>query len=178
MAAIFAIMATPSSEPAATTDKGAIHYTPETYAAENSYGFLLRRLLGSLQRHLDRRLQPLDLTALQLGPLVLLSTHQGHTAAQLARCLNIDTGAMTRMLDRLEAKGHIARVRSQADRRVVLLELTASGKTLVETNAHLLIDVLNLHLEGFSAPELALFMQFMQRMLDNGARMDAEDARE
>jgi DNA-binding MarR family transcriptional regulator len=154
------------------TDAPAL-YRSETYAVDNSYGFMLRRVMGSLQRHLDRRLQPLDLTAMQLGPLVLLAAGKGNTAAQLARCLNIDTGAMTRMIDRLEAKGLLQRTRSNADRRVVLLELTPAGVATVDANAELLVEVLNLHLAGFTAAELAQLMGYLRRMLDNGAATDS-----
>ena len=43
------------------------YYTGETYAVDDSYGYLVRRLHASLQRHMERRVQSLDLTALQLS---------------------------------------------------------------------------------------------------------------
>ena len=150
-------------------DAPAPFYRGDTYAVDNSYGFLLRRLMGSLQRHLDRRLQAGDLTAMQLGPLLLLAAGKGTTAAQLARCLNIDTGAMTRMIDRLEAKGLVQRTRSAADRRVVHLELTEAGACTVADNSEHLAAVLNLHLAGFTDAELAQLMSLLRRLIDNGA---------
>jgi DNA-binding HxlR family transcriptional regulator len=45
------------------------------------------------------------------------------------RGLGIDAGAITRMLDRLEAKGLVERVRSETDRRVVHVRLTEAGET-------------------------------------------------
>ncbi len=143
-------------------------YDGRTYATDNSYGYLLRRLYASMQRHCEKRMQPLDLTAMQWGPLLLMAEGRGNTAAELARGMDIDTGAMTRMLDRLEAKGLLARARSASDRRVVRLELTAEGLKVAGQIPHLLADVLNLHLRDFKADELHMLMGFLQRMLANG----------
>ena len=149
-------------------------YDGRTYATDNSYGYLLRRLYASMQRHCEKRMQPLDLTAMQWGPLLLMAEGRGNTAAELARGMDIDTGAMTRMLDRLEAKGLLARARSASDRRVVRLELTAEGLKVAGQIPHLLADVLNLHLRDFKADELHMLMGFLQRMLANGTVRDAD----
>lgn len=144
-------------------------YDGRTYATDNSYGYLLRRLYASIQRHVEKRMQPLDLTALQWAPLLLLAEGRGNTAAELARSMDIDTGAMTRMLDRLEAKGLLARARSASDRRVVHLELTADGLGAARQIPHVLAEVLNLHLRDFKTSELALLMGFLERMIGNGS---------
>lgn len=151
-------------------------YDGRTYATDNSYGYLLRRLYASMQRHCEKRMQPLDLTAMQWGPLLLMAEGRGNTAAELARGMDIDTGAMTRMLDRLEAKGLLARARSVSDRRVVRLELTAEGLKVAAQIPHLLADVLNLHLRDFKADELLTLMGYLQRMLANGTRRASDGA--
>ena len=114
-------------------------------------------------------MQPLDLTAMQWAPLLLLSEGKGNTAAELARAMDIDTGAMTRMLDRLEAKGLVVRTRSASDRRVVHLELTGDGVKAAQAIPHVIAEVLNLHLCDFDAGELQLLMSFLRRMITNGS---------
>ena len=150
-------------------------YDGRTYATDNSYGYLLRRLYASMQRHFEKRMQTLDLTAMQWGPLLLMAEGRGNTAAELARGMDIDTGAMTRMLDRLEAKGLLARARSASDRRVVRLELTAEGLKVAGRIPHLLAEVLNLHLRDFKADELQTLMGYLQRMLANGTQRDTTE---
>jgi hypothetical protein len=118
-------------------------YDARTYATDQSYGYLLRRLYASMQRHVERRMQPLDLTALQWAPLLLIAEGRGKTAAELAR--------------------------SASDRRVVHLELTLAGEEAARRIPHVLVDVLNLHLRDFTAAELATLMGFLERMLLNGA---------
>ena len=84
-----------------------------------------------------------------------------------ARELQVDTGAMTRMLDRLEAKGLCKRVRSTVDRRVVHLELTPAGRRVADKVPAVLADVLNDFLSGFSKTELGALKDSLRRMLAN-----------
>ena len=53
----------------------------------------------------------------------------GETASPSALCKGVsyDPGAMTRMIDRLERKKLVRRVRSPEDRRKIIVELTAGG---------------------------------------------------
>lgn len=159
----------PRAAGASRRNSASSFYDGRTYATHNSYGYLLRRLYASMQRHFEKRMQPLDLTAGQWGPLLLMAEGRGNTAAELARGMDIDTGAMTRMLDRLEAKGLVARARSASDRRVVRLELTAEGLKVASQIPHQLAEVLNLHLKDFKTDELTMLMGFLQRMIANGA---------
>ncbi len=151
------------------------YYTGETYAVDDSYGYLVRRLHASLQRHMERRVQSLDLTALQWGPLLLIAQGKGDTAAALARALDIDTGAVTRMIDRLERKGLVQRRRSTHDRRLVHLALTAEGKHAIGLVPFAIAEVLNLHLAGFSDREVRQLKRFLSRMIDNGSAQAGTD---
>lgn len=144
------------------------HYTGERYAVDDSYGYLVRRVQASLQRHIERRVQTLALTALQWSPLLLMAQGKGDTAAALARNLDTDTGSVTRMLDRLERKGLVQRRRSTGDRRVIHLDLTAAGTHAIGLVPFAIAEVLNLHLAGFSEREVAQLKNFLRRMISNG----------
>ena len=105
--------------------------TPDSLGAENNVGHLLKLAAGSVVRMADQAVAPLGLTAIQWRPLIILRYTEINTPAELARVVTVDTGAMTRTLDRLEAKGFLTRQRCQEDRRVVLLELTPLGHDVV-----------------------------------------------
>jgi DNA-binding MarR family transcriptional regulator len=113
---------------------------------------------------------------MQWKPLLMLKFGQAETAAELARLNCSDTGAMTRMLDRLEAKGLIERTRSAQDRRVVHLKLTAEGHRVADRIPYGLSSVLNEHLAGFSPAEFEQLKSLLQRMIANGERVAATDA--
>jgi len=139
------------------------------YDPEQSVGYLIKLAHASLQRAVDAEMAALDLTAMQWGPLMLLAMGRGETAAELARSACSDTGAMTRMLDRLESKGLIRRVRSAEDRRVIKLELTEEGGRVIEQIPQRLHHVADIHTRDFSGQELQQLKSLLRRMIANGA---------
>jgi DNA-binding MarR family transcriptional regulator len=146
-------------------------YRAEEYCAEESVGYMMKRIMMSIVHQADKRLDLHGLTSAQWGPLMRLQNSGASTVADLARWLQVDAGAMTRLLDRLEKKGLCKRVRSTEDRRVVKVELTPQGEaSMVEVPA-VLAEVLNAHLAGFSKSEWHALQTYLRRMLDSGEAM-------
>ena len=146
-------------------------YLPGQYAPDRSVGYLMRRVMHSVLQQADRELAAHDLTHAQWLPLYKLTMGDGAAVAVLARELETDPGAMTRSLDRLEAKGLIRRERSTADRRVVNVQLTDEGRAVAQLVPPVLARVLNTHLSGFSRDEWELMLNLLHRMVANGDRM-------
>ncbi len=144
-------------------------YRGDALVAEETVGYLIKVFYTAMQRTVDREMAPLDLTAMQWRPLLLLHKGLADTPVELARLLDLDTGAMTRGLDRLEAKGLLRRVRSQQDRRMIRLELTDEGRARARQIPDALAEAQNIHVRGLSAEELASFKQLTRRMIANGA---------
>ena len=144
-------------------------YTSENYSLEDSLGRLIADVSRRLQAAIDVELagMGMDITAAQWGILMRIANGCGSTAAQLCRFTHYDTGSMTRMLDRLEEKDLIRRVRNAKDRRVMSLELTVAGRALHPRLTPAAIKVLNAHLKGFTREELDLFKGFLNRMRAN-----------
>lgn len=145
----------------------AVFYRAEGYDSEDSVGFLMRRVVLSLVNEVDRRLEGHGLTHAQWTPLFLLFRGKASTLAELARELHIDPGALTRTLDRLEAKGLCSRVRSQADRRVSHLELTEQGLAAAALVPPVLAAVQNAYLKGFSDAEWRSLLDMLRRLGGN-----------
>ena len=72
---------------------------------------LINRLRGEMIDTLDRKLADYDISAPQLIVLSSLANGEGSSAAALCKSISYDPGAMTRMIDRLEQRGLIRRVR-------------------------------------------------------------------
>lgn len=142
-------------------------YRAKGYRPEESVGYLMRRILSTVAQEVERQLQPSDLTNAQWIPLFKLLIGKASTVAELARECQLDAGAMTRLLDRLEAKGLCHRVRSVADRRVVNIELTDEGRQAAKRIPEVLSRVQNAHLVGFSVEEFETLKGFLRRILDN-----------
>jgi len=153
-------------------------YAGEHYVMADSIGHTLFQLMASIRREVESRMAEHGLTDAQWKPLLMLKLGRAGTAFELAREMCVDAGAITRMLDRLEAKGLVARVRSETDRRVVNVQLTAEGETVVEHVPHVLAAVNNDFLRGFTKQEWTLLKDMLQRMLLNGQAMQAERDKE
>jgi DNA-binding MarR family transcriptional regulator len=130
-------------------------------------GRLIKLVFYSLLRSVDGRMQSLELTAMQWEPLLMLALGRADTVAALARECNVDCGAMTRMLDRLEQKQLLQRQRSDSDRRVVHLTLTDKGRDAAGQIPRVLREELQRHLEGFSPAEFNALNKSLTRMLGN-----------
>lgn len=154
-------------------------YQPDSFRSSDSVGFLMKRLMQSMVTDLDRQLEVHGLTHAQWTPLFLLRQGHANTLAELSRELQLDAGAMTRTLDRLEAKGLITRERSTQDRRVVHLALTDEGRAASAHVPKVLCETLNAFLAGFSRDEWQQLLDFLRRMTHNAERVrEASDAAE
>ena len=151
-------------------------YQAGAYQPQESVGFLMRRVLSSILQQADAELAAHDLTYVQWLPLYKLRVCSDTTSANLARDLGIDPAAVTRALDRLEAKGMLRRERSTSDRRVVHLVLTEAGDAIAAKVPQALSSVLHAHLSGFNHEECRLLIDMLQRMLHNGEALRAAQA--
>lgn len=142
-------------------------YRADRYSPDESVSYLMRRVLAGIRQATDSRLEPHGLTNAQWVPLFTLRLGAAQTAAELARVCQADAGAMTRMLDRLEAKGLLRRSRSTQDRRVVNIELTAEGEQAADKVPGAIAEVLNGYLRGFSRAEWETLKELLRRMLAN-----------
>lgn len=154
----------PPAEPACLPTE---FYSAASYRPDNSVGYLMRRILTTVGQEIERQLESSDLTNAQWLPLLKLSLGKASTVAELARECQLDCGAMTRLLDRLEAKGLCRRVRSVVDRRVVNIELTEAGREAGRGIPVVLSQVQNAYLQGFSQEEFEQLNGFLRRILAN-----------
>src|ERR1700675_379576 len=148
-------------------------YDLETYLPANCVGQLMYRVRAAQMNALDEELArdpdlaALEISAAQYVIISVLAKRGVDSAAQLCKELSYDAGAMTRMADRLEAKGLISRRRCPEDRRLVKLELTASGLAALPKLRPSPGRVLNHFLRGFSRGEARQLEAFLVRMLEN-----------
>jgi DNA-binding MarR family transcriptional regulator len=128
-------------------------------------------MLAALDRELaqDKRLAPLEMSAAQYIIVANLAAGPGElkSAADLCKVISYDAGAMTRMLDRLEAKGLIRRTRSSQDRRLMNLELTEEGRAAYPRMREISMANANRFLRGFTKAEARQLESLLNRMLEN-----------
>ena len=142
-------------------------YKAETYRVEDSVGFMIVRVRAAIFAAVDREVLPWGVSSAQAAILIYIAHGRGNRAADLARDYSYDTGSMTRMIDRLVAKGLLRRVRDAEDRRAIRLELTAKGRKLTDRLPAVAARALNGLLRGFTRAELDQLKGLLGRMLEN-----------
>ena len=159
-------------------------YDSTSFQPGRHIGALVSRIkiemLAALDRELaqDKRLAPLEMSAAQYIIVANLATgpDEPKSAADLCKVISYDAGAMTRMLDRLEAKGLIRRTRSSQDRRLLNLELTEEGRAAFPRMREISMSIANRFLRGFSKAEARQLEGFLNRMVENAQGTEARES--
>lgn len=117
----------------------------------------LTRLSTRMHHVLSRRtgLSPADLSALDL------LSHGPMGPAELARHLEVSTAAATGIVDRLTARGHVAREPIPGDRRRVAVHLTDSGRRDSMTHLLPMFGALLANDASFTADERAVVERYL-----------------
>lgn len=97
---------------------------------DNQLCFSLYSAANAMVRAYRPVLDKLDLTYPQYLVMLVLWQEQGISVKTLGDKLFLDSGTLTPLLKRLEAKGLVSRGRSDQDERVRVLNLTPAGQTL------------------------------------------------
>ena len=110
--------------------------------------------------HLDA----IGLTYTQYITMMVLWEHKSLTAKELGRILYLDSGTLTPLLKKLEAKGHLTRKRSETDERNLIVTITDRGEALKDQALHIpdaMVNCLNLETD-----EVKMLYQFLYKMLE------------
>ena len=139
----------------------------QKFPLDDSPGFLISQVAGRLQRNIDRALASEGITGAQWTVLWMLATGRAQTPIDISHRLSMDTGAITRLLDRMVAKNLLVRRPHATDRRSVILELTPEAQALYPTLPSKVAQVVIDAFEGISQEELIPFKQVLLQVLNN-----------
>ncbi|WCN78623.1 MarR family winged helix-turn-helix transcriptional regulator [Micromonospora sp. LH3U1] len=126
-------------------------------ASEESALLALQRATHATLQILTARLVDLDLTASEINVLAILADGRGRTISELGAAAGTRPTTLTSVLDRLERRGHITRGARPGDRRVVVIELTASGRLAADTIRQTLTELEERALADLPAESIAGF---------------------
>jgi DNA-binding MarR family transcriptional regulator len=141
------------------------YYKPSNYSMRSSVGYLMRICTNRLLPQMEALFQDQELTFSQWTTLVALHDGRITSAGDLARNICHDAGSLTRLIDEMVRRGLVNRCRSESERRVVTLALTARGRSLVEAQAPKVMDFWNGLLSGFSHAEIDTLIGLLTRLV-------------
>jgi MarR family transcriptional regulator, organic hydroperoxide resistance regulator len=135
----------------------------------NGYGMRILRSLRKIMRAVDihsRRLNvDYKITAPQMICLVALEQAGPTPLSALAKLVNLAPSTITGILDRLEQKHLVQRIRSEYDRRKILLHLTPQGEQIIKDAPILLQDKLSQSVSRLPQNEQASIAQSLEKLI-------------
>jgi len=141
------------------------HYRAETFQARSSVGYVLKRAHALLLDRVESAVAGSGFTFTQWLVLMYLRDGLALNAADLCSQIRHDSGALTRLIDQLEARGLLQRERSREDRRAVQLRLTDTGLETVAALIPQVVDNLNWALSEFSRAEVAELNRLLTKLV-------------
>jgi DNA-binding MarR family transcriptional regulator len=115
----------------------------------------------------EKLLQGTGLRTGQELVIMLLGDSPGQSQAAITRWLGVEPPTTAKMLARLERAGFVQRVRSDDDRRVVLVSLTEKGQSLHQRVGELWNELNGIPTAGFSTKDQLELERLLLRVLAN-----------
>ena len=125
----------------------------------------LRRASFTLQGHFREALAKQGLSMGQFAVLRTLGPTGRGTTKDLAQAMGVTTGTISGLVDKLEAEGLVQRERSKEDRRVVYLEVTKKGRSVMEEMRQAVIRDAAAAFEDWSATDLEKLNDLLGRVI-------------
>lgn len=94
--------------------------------------FLIRKLMQGTELYTKQLNKEYHISAAQLSCLLSLYENGPLPPSHIAKYMMVKSSTVTGVVDRLEQKGLVTRLRNSPDRRVITIELTENGKKLAE----------------------------------------------
>jgi DNA-binding MarR family transcriptional regulator len=128
---------------------------------------LLFQLMREMRGAIGRRAAKFDITPQQAFLLVRTLRRPEASPSDLSAEVGTDNAGMTRLVDRLEAKGLVARRNHPGDRRSIMIDLTDSGRELAPNLGPMFAAVERQLIAGFSDEEVSHLKALLRRLLAN-----------
>ncbi len=94
--------------------------------------YSIRRLMQAGELYTKELNKIYNVSSAQLNCLLALHESGPLSPSQIAKQILVNSSTVTGIIDRLEQKGLVRRLRISHDRRVITIELTKNGKVLAE----------------------------------------------
>ena len=131
--------------------------------------FAIRRLMQAGEHYTKELNKIYNVSAGQINCLLALYENGSLPPSQIAKHVMVNSSTVTGIIDRLEKKDLVKRLRISKDRRVITVELTKNGKILAENAPspiqQKIIDGLNQLAPG-EIEQISLTLKRLTDMLD------------
>ena len=149
-----------------TTSENLTEHTP-TESSSPGVGRALRQASKVYNRSLQEELATYDIGLSEYLHLRSLWSHNGLSQIELSQRIGIEKASSTAVLNSLEEKKLIQRIRNSEDKRRINVFLTPEGEALQETLLPAARTVALRAVEGFSESDVQMLTGLLQRLTLN-----------
>ena len=126
----------------------------------------LVRNINAIEEQAIRTEEYKDMTANDMHVIEAIGTGAAKNMTSVAKALAVTTGTLTISVNSLVKKGYVDRVRSEEDRRVVLISLTAKGKKAFAHHKSFHEEMIRKVVEGLREEEQAVLQKSLGNLLE------------
>jgi len=130
-------------------------------------------ILDAVLNSLKKLLYPQEWIALdlefsksELFTLLLVERHDEIIMSRIAEYVNVSMSTANGIVERLVKGGYLQRDRSDADRRIVVVRLTAAGQNLVDEIKSTVVEYIKLIYEELDDDERRLILKVLDRVMN------------
>ena len=132
-------------------------------------GFLMAKIRQVGERIFVRKLKDygIEINPAQGRIMFALWQNDGIAINELAQKTQLGKSTLTSMLARLESMGYIRRMRSDNDRRKIIIRRTNKDKALERVYVKVSEEITDIYYTGFAKGEIDQFEKYLERILYN-----------
>ncbi|MCK1999084.1 MarR family winged helix-turn-helix transcriptional regulator [Psychrobacillus psychrodurans] len=130
----------------------------------NSYGFLLGKILQEMESKFADGLVDFTINARQYGVLLFIEGNPYSSQKDISENLQIDRTTMVSHIDHMETLGFVERTKNPKDRRSYSLVITRKGKEVLDSRWEFLSHVESVVLTPLNQQEKQLFKEFLVKV--------------
>lgn len=132
----------------------------------------LRRVIRAIDLHSKQLVKTASVTSPQLRLLQLIRSQKQATVRELSDAMSLSQATVTSIMDRLESRGLVTRIRSAKDKRKVHPQLTVEGEAILAKAPAPMQDSFVRKFDQLSSWEQHMIIASLQRVAE---MMDASD---
>lgn len=134
------------------------------YNFTEAWCFRLAALSRKISRSYNAECSKYGITATQSFVILDLLDHDGSSVKDIAYRIQLDSPAVTGVIDRLYKENLVQRIEDPSDRRSLQIFLTPKGSKLAEELVPMSEEFNRNIKEGFDLDEVDLFQKFLHRL--------------
>lgn len=140
------------------------------------YGMYFKRINIDIQKYIDRNLSKYDITKSQLDILHYLEKHPKENVCQkdLQDFFHLSNATINGLVNRLEQKGFLKRVRSTSDKRISYIQQTKKAEQIHDDIKVSIQKLEQIMIEGISKDEQDLLFELLDKVTMNIEKEESE----